>query len=337
MPRPSDPPQGTDSTSTPNAALRAGPLTPDELASLHILRRVSLQTTWALLERCPVRLLASGETLFTAGHANQTMYMVLAGSLRVHLDSPDGEAVATLEAGQTVGEISVIDDSPVTAHVVAAEPTRLLAVDEQTFWRLIFASHEFSTNLLLLLTQRMRSVNAAVSEGTRLRKQYEREATLDGLTGLYNRRWLDDRLPRLMNRHKRSHHPLSLLMLDVDHFKRFNDTYGHATGDAVLQLVAAVLLRSVRPTDFVARYGGEEVVVVLTDTAVEGARTAAERIRAAIAGTPVLTADGRALPAVTVSIGISELGDGMEAAVLLGEADARLYRAKGAGRNRVEG
>jgi diguanylate cyclase (GGDEF)-like protein len=313
------------------------PLRPEELVSLHILRRVSPQTTWSLLERCPVRVVEQGTTVLTAGHANQTMYMVLDGSLRVHLDTPDTEPVATLVAGQTVGEISVLDDSPVTAHVVAAERTRLLAVDEQTFWRLVFTSHEFSTNLLLLLAQRMRATSAAMSEGTRLRKQYEREATLDGLTGLYNRRWLSDRLPRIIMRHHRSLHPLGVLMVDVDHFKRFNDTYGHATGDVVLQMVATVLLRSLRPTDLVARYGGEEVVVLLPDTPIDGARAAAERVRSAIAATPVSVADGRVLPAVTVSIGVAGLAEGMDAGMLLSQADAQLYRAKDGGRNRVEG
>jgi diguanylate cyclase (GGDEF)-like protein len=283
-----------------------------------------------------VKLLEAGDRLLTAGHANQTMYMVLSGSLHVHLDATESETVATLLAGQTVGELSVLDDSPVTANVVAVERTRLLAVDEQTFWRLAFTSHEFSTNLLLLLAQRMRAASATISEGARLRKQYERDATLDALTGLYNRRWLDERLARLVNRQQRSGAPLSLLMLDVDHFKRFNDTYGHATGDLVLSTVAGIVLRSVRPTDLVARYGGEEMVVLLTDTPLEGAKTAAERIRSAIASTPLTLDDGRTLPAVTVSIGAGELQTGMDGAALLGKADANLYRAKDAGRNRVE-
>jgi len=317
----------------------AGPdtLRPEELTDLQVLRRVSLYTIWALLERCPVRTLEPGETLLTAGESNQTMYMVLSGSLEVRLDLSDAEPLALLPAGQTVGEISVLDDSPVTAHVRAAVRSRVLAVDEQTFWRMVFASHEFSTNLLLLLAQRMRAASAAISEGTRLRRQYEREATLDGLTGLYNRRWLDDRLPRLVMRHRRSLHPFAALMLDIDHFKQFNDTYGHATGDAVLQMVASVLLKSLRPTDLVARYGGEEFVVLLTDTPLVGACTAGERVRFAIASSPITLADGRSLPPVTISIGVAELGDGMDGPALLSAADALLYRAKAAGRNRVEG
>ncbi len=318
---------------------------PEELEQLHILRRIPKEVTWSLLEGCPVRVLEPGERLLTAGQANQTMYMVLAGSLRVLLDHVEaqggvggggGETVATLLAGQTVGEISVLDDSPVTASVEAAERTRLLAVDEQTFWRMVFTSHEFSTNLLLLLAQRMRAASAALSHGARLRKQYERDATLDGLTGLYNRRWLDERLGRLVNRQRRSGDPLSLLMLDVDHFKRFNESYGHAAGDHVLATVASVILRSVRPTDLVARYGGEEMVVLLPDTPESGARTAGERVRSEIAATPLTLADGRALPPVTVSIGVAELGAGMEGGALLRQADAALYRAKAAGRNRVE-
>jgi diguanylate cyclase (GGDEF)-like protein len=98
-----------------------------------------------------------------------------------------------------------------------------------------------------------------------------------------------------------------------------------------------VLLKSLRPTDLVARYGGEEFVVLLTDTPLVGACTAGERVRFAIASSPITLADGRSLPPVTISIGVAELGDGMDGPALLSAADALLYRAKAAGRNRVEG
>ncbi|HEV8246594.1 MAG TPA: GGDEF domain-containing protein, partial [Polyangiaceae bacterium] len=284
---------------------------------------------------CPVRVLTKGEALLRSGQANETMYMLLSGRLSVHLDSAESEPVAFLDAGQTVGEMSVIDESPASAHVLAAETSRLLAIDEQTFWRLVEASHEFAVNLLLLLARRMRESNTSLAESARLKRQFEREATVDGLTGLRNRRFFDGMLSRLYERNRRDGTPLSLLVIDVDHFKKFNDSYGHAAGDDVLKVVAKTLGSCLRPTDQPARYGGEEFVVLLPATKLEGATVAAERLRKAVERA-ALRSDGRDLPPVTVSIGVVELTDHPSASALFGAGDAALYSAKKNGRNRVE-
>lgn len=307
-----------------------------ELAGLHVLHGVCLDGIWALLADCCLRLLAVGECLLSAGQENRTLYMVLSGRLSVHLDAPTSEPVAFLAAGQTVGELSVIDESPATAFVLAAEPSRLLAVDEETFWRLVAASHEFACNLLVLLAQRMRANNTSLSNAARMHRQLERDATVDGLTGLHNRRWLDDRLPRLVQRCARSEAVLSILLIDIDHFKRFNDDFGHIAGDIVLSAVAAAIQRSLRPTDLAARYGGEEMVVLLPDTPMEGAVPAAQRIRQQIEALRVIGPDGRVLPTVTITLGAAVLSQGDTSESLVARADAALYRGKRAGRNRVE-
>lgn len=308
----------------------------DELRKLEVLQRVELESVLGLLEACPLRRLEAGEVLLEAGQTNHTLYMVLAGKLSVHLDSPQSEPVAFLAPGQTVGEMSVLDDSPASAFVRAAEVTRLVAVDEQTFWRLVSASHEFAVNLLFLLASRMRDSNATLAEHSRLRRQFEREATVDGLTGLRNRRWFDGTLTRLFERNRRDGTPLSLLVIDVDHFKRFNDTYGHAAGDDVLKAVGKTLASSLRPTDMPARYGGEEFVVLLPNTRIDGALVAAERVRMAMARAELQASDGRELPRITISVGAVELAGHDGAASLFHDADQALYRAKQNGRNRVE-
>lgn len=316
--------------------LTVAPLTLAEVVRLHILRRVALESVWGLLEPCVVQELEPGENLLDSGQGNSTLYLVLSGRLSVHLGAADSEPVAHLEAGQTVGELSVIDDSPVSAYVRAAEYTRLLAVDEHTFWRLVSASHEFAVNLLFLLAKRMRKNNASLLESARLRRQFERDATVDGLTGLRNRRWLDENMARMAARFTRSGAPVGLMLLDVDHFKRFNDSFGHAAGDHVLRFVAQLLTSCLRPTDVAARFGGEEFAVLLPTTDAKGARIAAERLRRAIADAPELTFDGKILDKVTVSIGVAGLADhGSER--WLRVADEALYRAKANGRNRVEG
>jgi diguanylate cyclase (GGDEF)-like protein len=311
-------------------------LDPKEIETLHVLRRASIESIRGLFEHCPIYLLNDGEILLSKGQSNQTMYMILSGRLRVHLDNTDSEPLAYLESGQTVGEISVIDDSPATAHVVAACRTRLLAVNEETFWRAVAASHEFATNLLLLLAQRMRDSNTTIAEGARVRRQLEIDSTVDALTGLYNRRWLEENAPRLVARFHRSSEGLSVIMLDVDHFKSFNDTYGHAAGDQVLSTVGRVLKCKLRPTDLAARYGGEEFIVLLPATSLSGAIVAAERLRKAVAETEIRTADGRDLPTITISLGVTELAREEPTAEFIAKADSALYVAKHKGRNRVE-
>ncbi|MGB3448987.1 MAG: GGDEF domain-containing protein [Giesbergeria sp.] len=167
-------------------------------------------------------------------------------------------------------------------------------------------------------------------------EELERLSQTDGLTRLANRRHFDLVLAREHANHRRTGAPLSLLLIDVDHFKRVNDHFGHAVGDDYLRAVARTLERGVaRATDLVARYGGEEFACLLPDTDPENARAVAERIRAGVAelDLPNPQAD---IPYLTVSIGLASLQGGEYGAPdLLASADAQLYAAKQAGRNNV--
>jgi two-component system cell cycle response regulator len=172
-----------------------------------------------------------------------------------------------------------------------------------------------------------------------LRATFERNvalALIDSLTGLYNRRYLTAHLAALMDRGLRTKKPLALLMVDVDHFKKVNDTLGHDAGDAVLQGVARVLSSIARKSDFVARWGGEEFVVALSNTAEAGARIAAERVRRAIAEAKYPLPNGTEHRA-TASIGLASAESSeWQLDDLLGRADKAMYSAKHRGRNRVE-
>ncbi|MEA9605491.1 diguanylate cyclase [Xanthomonas campestris pv. raphani] len=170
----------------------------------------------------------------------------------------------------------------------------------------------------------------------RLRESLRRQSIRDALTGLYNRRYLEEALSHELARCARRDLPLSVLMLDVDHFKQFNDGQGHAGGDLLLAAVGELLLTRLRAEDVACRYGGEEFTVILPETDGEEAMRVAEQIRGHIAALAV--SDGqRALPRVTASIGVASFpADGELGSALIQKADAALYVAKRQGRNRVE-
>lgn len=176
---------------------------------------------------------------------------------------------------------------------------------------------------------------ASAIENARLYERLEAEARTDTLTGLNNRRVFDRRLEDEHRRAKRYGKPYALLMLDIDHFKRVNDDYGHPAGDAVMAALGRILTVQVREVDTVARYGGEEFAAIFPEISGSIARDIGERIRKAIAGTPFTLPDGRQI-GVTVSIGVSCYPNcATDAQALVDTADQAMYVAKQSGRNRV--
>jgi two-component system cell cycle response regulator len=171
-----------------------------------------------------------------------------------------------------------------------------------------------------------------------LRKNLENSlalALVDPLTGVFNRRYLEAHVPRMLSRSDINVKPLSVLLIDIDHFKKVNDTAGHAAGDVVLRTVVDRVTASLRPSDFVARYGGEEFVVVMPETAPETAVMIADRLRIKIAESAIVTNDLNLT--ITVSIGCSSMdaSQNMLFESLLKQADQALYRAKETGRNKI--
>lgn len=171
-------------------------------------------------------------------------------------------------------------------------------------------------------------------EKARLHQEVKELATIDGLTGLYNHRAFQERLESEIERARRFGLRLSLLMLDIDFFKRLNDTYGHSFGDEILRRIGCRIVESIRNIDLAARYGGEEFAVILPETSLEGAVVTAERIREAIKDYRMT--HGEDVISVTVSVGISTYPvDALSRKDLIEKADVALYQAKNTGRDKI--
>lgn len=161
-------------------------------------------------------------------------------------------------------------------------------------------------------------------------------AIRDGLTGLFNHRHFEEILDMELSRADRYNRPLCLIMLDVDHFKIYNDTNGHPEGDVLLQSLSRILLERIRDVDTAARYGGEEFAILLPETNLEKGRVVAEDIRECVEKNPFRSAQCQPLGKVTVSLGVAEFpDDGSDAKSLVKRADEALYKAKNSGRNLV--
>jgi diguanylate cyclase (GGDEF)-like protein len=305
------------------------------LEGLELFHGVRPDDVQELLQKCERRDIETGDLLLSPGNKNQHVFIVLSGRLNVHVGSPDAPKLVTLDVGACAGEMSIIEDRDPSAYVIAAEPTHLLVIHKDILWSMVNASHEFSKNLLIVLSERVRSDNQFIAESIGDWRKSELNATTDALTGLGNRHAMEETFPRELKRCANSEQPVSLIMIDVDRFKTFNDRFGHVAGDRALSAVAQVLRNQFRTKDLLARYGGDEFAVLLPDVAENEALLIAERVRTAVSGKTSDGSDSLIRVPVEVSIGVAELKAQGTYESLLKSADAALYRAKDAGRNTV--
>jgi diguanylate cyclase (GGDEF)-like protein len=241
--------------------------------------------------------------------------------------SPPGEAVATAE--QRARQASALRIALFGEHVAMAQPLtggELLVVARR--------GASFTQDEQMLFGYLARQTAVAM-ENVALHDRLHRQATVDDLTGLSNHRRFQEALQHEVTRMRRSGRPTALALIDIDHFKVINDTYGHQHGDTMLQAVAQVIAHACRATDEPARYGGDELAVILAETDLGGAGTVGESIRRAVQRLALTLPDGTPT-SITVSVGVSALEPGAgDPAALIEGADVALYEAKRAGRNRT--
>ncbi|MDA2934263.1 GGDEF domain-containing protein [Acidobacteria bacterium AH-259-D05] len=310
------------------------PLDEHELINTSLLKDVELGSIIGLLESCPLKKLKAGEILIYAGKPNHSVYLLLSGRLRVHL-KVHLDPIAILEAGEVVGEISVIDGRLTTANVVADKDCRVLVFDETTFWSLADSSAGVAHNLLYILASRLRRGDSLISTGQEFQREYARYTILDAVTGLYNRRWFDGMLSRQVGRCKKGELDLSLLLLGIDYFKRYNTTYGEVSGDRALYTVAWTLRANMRPGELIARYGKEQFVVLLPNTDAANTEKLGKRICKAVARAKVYSFDRKPLPSVSISVGVAQMAAEDMPITFISAAEKALYDAQESGGNRV--
>lgn len=301
------------------------------IGELQLFRDADEEQLAAALAGCAIVRLAQGARLEDTFRAR--LYIVLRGALQE--SSVDDGAVSRIVPGESVGEQSVLDEATNLAEISAIEDSELLVIEADLVWQLIDRFNGVARNLLRLMSFRIRAANALLRRRLKLGEFYRQLSMNDGLTGLYNRAWLTDMLPKMIATAHRSGSPLSLVMIDLDHFKRFNDTHGHLAGDDALRAAAGVINAALRPSDFAVRYGGEEMLVILPETSEKLATMVAERLCERLRQVVIFDDMRLPMPHLTGSFGVATMGAAMDELQLVAAADAALYRAKQTGRNRV--
>ena len=270
----------------------------------------------------------AGQVIFAENDPGDSAYIILSGRLAVI----KGDLAAPIILGcrtqeQSIGEMALLEESPRSAAVVTLEPVTLMEISRQNFQVLMQESASFSQGIMRILSRRLREASQAVESATV-------EKIQDPLTGLYNRRYMETMLNHELQRAGRAGYPVSLIMMDIDHFKKLNDTYGHPAGDEVLRSLAALMKSQVRRADVACRYGGEEFLIILPETPIEVAAERAEMLRRAFADLLIEYA-GQVMQG-KLSLGVAVFPDQAEIPDrLIQAADKALYAAKSSGRNRV--
>ncbi len=304
-----------------------------ELERIALFRGVDLESIQGLLDDCEVRHLKAEEILIHAAQANYFLYLTLSGRVRIHLKL-NLDPIVVMEAGEVVGELSMIDGQMTSAYVVAHEDCRVLKLDEKTMWSLVDSCPQIALNLLFTLAQRLRHGNQLVLTKQQIQREYERYAVIEALTGLYNHRYLEDSLGRYIGQSKKGGWSLSLLLIDIDDFQRYQDIYGRSASERLLYTVARTIRGSTRPGQIIARYE-DRFIVLLPDVNAEAGREVGGEIRQTVSQAKVYSSHGDPLSPATVSVVVAEMIADDTPETFLSAAQETLVEIRKAGDNRV--
>ena len=276
--------------------------------------------------------LAAGKTLLSPGDLNEHIYVILSGRLRVNPDSSNDEPVAMFGAGESAGEMSILNGSKALDYLIADTDCELLYVDLATVWALVNDSHQAARNMLNILSMRV-PISKRSNHNIENRHGFAGLNHVDELTGLYNSEWMLKTFVRQIHRCAKNNDHATLMMVSIDQFKHYNQCHGRLGGDMALRTIAQTILTCLRPNDQAARYHGKVFAVFMPHTTLEEGHKAGQRLLLQANQAVIVTPSGDALPHVTISIGLVDVRAGSTLQQLIEQATEALQRAKQAGRN----
>lgn len=300
-----------------------------------IFRNVDLDKLKSQFDQIEMVKIQSGQTILSPSITNQHIYILQKGELVICLQERMNHPIARIQPGDCVGEISIIDDRRPSAYVKATQDSRLIAIHRDVLTKMFELEPLLAVNLLKMFAGKFRQNNNALVDSMQLQQEFQDKAERDALTGLYNRGWMDEVFPQQMDLSERIGQKVTMVMVDVDHFKKINDENGHLVGDRALKHLAFVIKEHLRETDLLVRYGGEEMIVLMPGVILSGAYVVAERVRELVKARPLILENGQQL-VMTISLGMTERRAGEKLDSLIERCDRALYEAKANGRNQTK-
>ncbi|WP_455382339.1 diguanylate cyclase [Salinispira pacifica] len=281
-------------------------------------------------------------TLFREGDEGNEMYIVVDGSVATTVSLPDGKTfeIASFGSGDFFGEMSVFEQAPRSATCTTRAHSRLLSLHERDFFTFLKHHPESALKIMYRMLNitagRLMNTGQFLSDMVQWGESARKRAITDEMTGLFNRRFLDDSIEAQFRRAESEGRPMTVIMVDLDHFREINEAYGHNAGDEVILSVAPIFKKEMKPSDILARYGGDEFTFVCPDTDTEEALDRARAICEQVRKLPLLEKWEGELKRVTTSQGLATYPrHATDLKTLRERADQALYRAKEQGRDRV--
>lgn len=205
-----------------NSLLKASTL----LDRLQLFRNVEIESISDCISRCSFREMPKGEQLLSPEIENTNVYLMISGRMVVYLDLEEATPLTLVEPGDCVGEMSIIEGKNPSAYVIASEASQVMQIPQDVLWEMINTSHQVTRNMLHIMSLRVRFSNVVIADSIGTQKECMRHATIDALTGLHNRRWMDSMFEQEFIHAKREKMSLALMMLDIDHLKLITMTMG---------------------------------------------------------------------------------------------------------------
>jgi diguanylate cyclase (GGDEF)-like protein len=307
----------------------------DVLETAPLFRGVPSKLFAHNLNELNLRALKTGEVLLEPGEPNNEVYIVLSGRLNIQFASNDPQPILMLGKGESTGEMSVLGDAHDSTFVVAATDCKLLAIGHSVLWELIDISHQAAHNVLNVLSTRIRPNNGDITENLEHHHGFSGAAVIDDLTGLYNRKWVEEKFNRHLNRDILNKKASCIMVLQIDNFKEFTDKYGQLGSEQALRDTAHNMLSCLRPDDQAGHFVDEQFAVFMPNTMLSDGCIAAERLRVSVAGSMIMLPNGDALPPVSLSLGVGQASADDTLADLFAHANEALQVAVKSGGNCV--